>query len=242
MGNSQQVERFVKGICYKAERSRNPNLKNGHYPFVTISRQAGAGGHSLAEALLTRMEKEPDPFFKGWQMFDQELCKRISEDPKLKVSMQSLLTEEYRTQVEDLLAGMIVGGSSQEAVVKKTFETVRTLATFGKVILVGRAGSCVTVGLPLGVHVRLVAPEPVRIQRMSDRLHLSPEDAVRKAVRKQDQDRARLVKDYFNRDIDDPLLYDTVWNTGRVPVESVASCIITMIQHRISSAMDSGDA
>lgn len=235
MSNSQPVEQFLKSIYYEVGRSRSPDLKNGHYPFVTISRQAGAGGHSLAEALLTRMEKEPDPLFKGWQMFDQELCKRISEDPKLKVSMQSLLTEEYRTQVEDLLAGMVVGESSQEAVIKKTFETVRALATFGKVILVGRAGSCVTAGLPLGVHVRLAAPEPGRIRRMSERLHLSPEDAVRKMVRKQDQDRARLIKDYFSKDIDDPLLYDAIWNTGNVPMEIIASCIITIIQQRVSS-------
>lgn len=228
------VEQFLKGVSYEMERLQRSDLKNGHHPFVTISRQAGAGGHSLAEALLARMGKEPDPLFRGWQVFDQELCRKVLEDPGLKVSMRSLLTEEYRTQVEDLLAGVIVGESPQGTVIKRTFETLRVLAAFGKVILVGRAGSCVTAGLPLGVHVRLVAPEPMRVRRMSDLLHQGPEDA-RKTVHKQDLDRARLVKDYFSREIDDPLLYDVVWNAGRVPMETAASCIIALVRQRVSS-------
>jgi hypothetical protein len=41
-------------------------------PFVTISRQAGAGGHSLAGAMLERFSAQADKeLFGDWQVFDQ---------------------------------------------------------------------------------------------------------------------------------------------------------------------------
>ncbi len=232
---AEEIRQFQDCVFYPQERPLDLDVKKGVHPFVTISRQAGAGGHTLAQALLVQMDKEKDPLFQGWRMFDHELCMKILRDSNLKVPLESLLKEEYQTQIEEILLGLMTDESPQETVIKKTFETIRALATFGKVILVGRAGSCVTEGLPSGVHVRLAAPEPNRLRRMADLLHLSSEKAVRKALNKQDQDRARLVKDYFNKNIDDPLLYDTVWNTGRVPMETIASCIIAVVRQRVSS-------
>ena len=235
MAIEEEIRQFLEGAQREGERPWNPDLRNGRHPFVTISRQTGAGGHSLAQALLEEMEKQPDPLFHGWKMFDQELCRLILEDPKLKVSMQSLLSEEYRSQIEDILQTLIEGAATQDAVVRRTFQVLRTLATMGKVILVGRAGCCVTEGLAFGVHLRLVAPEPVRIRRMMRLLNLSSEEEARRVIKRQDADRARLVKDYFNRDINDPLLYNAVWNTDSVALETVAASVIQMIRGRVGT-------
>jgi cytidylate kinase len=61
---------------------------------------------------------------------------------------------------------------------------------------------------------------------------LSAREAL-KTLRRQERDRTRLIKNYFNEDISDPLLYDAVWNTDRVPVEVIAATLVPMIAHRV---------
>ena len=202
------IQRFLSTVAYRGVHPRAPGEGKAYCPFVTISRQTGAGGHTLANTLLEAMRQERgDPLFEGWQVFDRELCEKLLEDPKLNVSLRSLMTEAYRSQIEDAVFSLLGHLTPQEVVVKKLFDAIRTLATLGRVIIVGRAGACVTRGLPDGVHVRLVASEPIRIRRMMELFHLS-EVVAREMVDKQDRDRTRLVRDYFYRDIHDPLLYD----------------------------------
>jgi len=226
----EDIRGFLDAVAYREGHARPPGRRPYH-PFVTISRQAGAGGHTLAHVLLQAINKEEDPLFQGWQMFDQELCEKLMEDPKLRVSMQSLLTEEYRTEIEDAIFSILGGESPQAVVVKKLFETIRMLATLGRVIIVGRAGMCVTHGLPDGVHLRLVASEASRVKRIMGLLQVGEKEA-RETVYKQDHNRARLVRDHFSRDIHDPLLYDVIWNTDTVPFDIIARSIVAMIKQR----------
>jgi Trp operon repressor len=140
-------------------------IKKGMRPFITISRQGGAGAHTLAEAILKEMGKRQNqPFFQGWHIFDNELCHMLEQDAQLKVTMDSLLTEEYRSALDDLIHELIDGASPQYAIVKKMSRCIRTLALMGKAIIVGRGGACLTQDLGLGVHVRLVAPFQARVR------------------------------------------------------------------------------
>jgi cytidylate kinase len=181
------------------------------------------------------MDRQPDrDLFQGWQVCDQRLCEMLVQDSKLQVSMQSLLAEEYHSQIQTFIAGLLGGQADQNLVMRKLFETIRSLARVGKVIIVGRAGSQVTRELPLGVHVRLVAPETLRIRRMSQLLGKSGDEAKR-ATHQQDSDRARLLKSFFYADIDDPLLYDCVWNTGLAPFEAIAEAIIALLKQRVGA-------
>ena len=227
-----EIKRFLDAVSYRELHPRAQSCERVYRPFVTISRQAGAGGHTLASALMQAMQEERDaPLFQGWQMFDRELCEQLMEDPKLRVSMQSLVSEEYRSQIEDTIFSLVGGESPQYVVVKKLFEAIRTLATLGRVIIVGRAGMCVTRGLPDGVHIRLVAPEPTRVKRMRTLFEVTEREA-REMVDRQDRDRARLVREHFYRDIHDPLLYDATWNTDAVSFDAVAAATIALIKQR----------
>lgn len=229
---------FLDAAAYREAHPRAPG-KAGDHPFVTISRQAGAGGHALARILLNEMNQADEPLFQGWRVFDRELCERLMEDPALHRSMRSLLTEEYRSAIEDAIFSILGGETPQYAVAKKLFETIRMLATLGRVIIVGRAGMCVTRGLPAGVHLRLVASEATRIKRMTNLLQVSEPEA-RRIVYKQDHDRARLVRDYFFRDIHDPLLYDVIWNTDAVRFKAIAASVLGLITQRAQAGREAG--
>jgi cytidylate kinase len=226
------IQGYLAAAGYREVHPRVPGEAVPIRPFVTISRQTGAGGHTLAETLLRAMGEEyRDPVFQGWQVFDRALCERLTEDPKLHVSMRSLLTEEYRSQIEDVIFSLLGRETPQDVVLKKLFETIRSLAILGHAIIVGRAGACVTKGIPGGVHVRLVASEPTRVRRMRQLFGTSELEA-REAVKTQDRARAALVRTQFHRDVDDPLLYDAVWNTDAVAFDTIARSIVAMITQR----------
>ncbi len=237
MGELGKVKSLLETLAYGEKSCKCLNgAVRGRGPFVTISRQAGAGGNSLAKEILRQLREREGPLLSGWQSFNQELCKKITEEPGLNVSLKSLLDSEYHSEIEDMLEEIVTGSSPQDAVNKKIFELMRTLAVFGKAILVGRGGVCLTRDLPLGVHVRLVAPLEVRVKRMGGLLGLNPKKAC-ELVKTQDRARAKFVKRYFDRDIEDALLYDAVWNTGTTPIDQIAKAVVGMIESKACLCM-----
>ena len=62
------------------ERLEKDRHQSG-YPFLTVSRQAGAGGRTLARAILRlagQNAAHPD-LFRGWQIVDQIGCRSINQ-------------------------------------------------------------------------------------------------------------------------------------------------------------------
>mgnify|MGYP001828920836 CR=1 FL=1 len=224
------IERFLHGHAYGAKGSSDAS--SAVRPFVTISRQSGAGGHSLANVLIERFHQQPDKdVFGDWEMFDQKLVAMVADDPDLRVSVEALLGEEYRRASDDFFRQLLTATTHQDIVMDRVFRLVRVLAEVGKAVIVGRAGSEVTRGLGPSVAVRLVAPEEVRVERMMD-LHGVNEKRATELIDKSDNGRARLLKRHFRVDIDDPLLYDAVWNTATASFESIADSIIVMLRER----------
>lgn len=199
-------------------------------PFVTIAREAGAGGHELAEALLARFSQEADPLFSGWKIFDRDLCERVAMDPDLHVSLEALLDEEFHTGFDDFLRSVLDLGS-QIKIDHRMFKTVRGVCSLGKAIVIGRAGALIARDLPLGAHVRLVSALGARIQRAGRAAGLDAA-AARKLLEQKDERRARMVDAHFNRDIADPLLYDCVWNADTVSYEAMADSLVALIRWR----------
>ena len=214
-------------------RGREELVAEG-YPFVTISREAGAGGHMLAREILRRLPARfPGDLSEGWEVFDHKLCALIAQDEKLGVSFDQLLAEEYRSEVSQVIYEMIAQKASRYKVYKRIFEIVRALATLGKCVIVGRAGMCVTHDLPLGVSVRLVAREDTRVKRMMQLLEVGEKEALRK-LREQDRDRRRLLRDFFDKDITDPKLYDAVFNTERMTIGEIADVTVDLVGQKMA--------
>lgn len=219
---------------YLKDRGGHKIEPSGH-PFVTISRQAGAGGHTLARNILRKLDDfYPDSGGSdGWDVFDQKLCALIAQDEKLGYSFDALVTEEYRSEISQFVHEIIRQKASRYAAYKRVFEVVRLLATLGKCVIVGRAGMCVAAEMPLGVHIRLVASRETRLKNMMQLME-TDEITARKAIRDQDRDRKRLVDDFFGQDIEDPHLYDLVINMDRVHSDEAAELVARMLNQKIA--------
>jgi cytidylate kinase len=225
MKHHQTVEQYFKNAfpLASSERPRPPA------PFVTISREAGAGGHELAEALAARLSRESDDVFSGWQIFDKSLCERVAQETDLHVTLESLLNEEFHTGFDEFLRTLVAHESPQIKIDHHMFRIVRSVCALGKAIVVGRAAALIARDLPSGVHVRLVSERRARVERVRRQTGLDAA-AVHKIVDERDERRALVVNAYFNKDIADPLLYDCIWNADTVSYEAMAEALTSLIR------------
>lgn len=216
----------------KSKRSLD-SFEPGGLPFITISRESGAGGHLLAHVIQSDMGLlcKDDARFEGWHVFDKELCEVVAQDPEIQSSMEELLKEKYRSEYQGFIEELFTGRSVQYKLFKKTFQIVRILSCLGKVIIVGRAGCCVAQDLPGGIHIRLVAPEASRVRWTMKKMKLEKAKATT-LIRKEQRERQRMVNDFFGRDISDPTLYDAVFNTAKMDMHEISYAVIDMIKRR----------
>lgn len=206
----------------------------GRFPFVTISRQAGSGSRQVAEEIVRQVGGKLDASLAaGWEIFDQELCELMADDPKVGTSLNDLLTEQYRSEMQELVYDMVRGTSRQYRTYKKVFAIVRALGLLGKTIIIGRGGAYVCKDLPLGIHVRLVGSEEKRVEKLAQLMNLDNEESL-KTVRELEKGRARLVRDFFDKDINDPLSYNAVFNIDVLSTSEIAALVVDLVRQRMS--------
>jgi cytidylate kinase len=232
------VERYIRAQTAEMKAAAAKHREHRVHPFVTISRQAGAGGTTLADVLLARFaEHEDQELFRDWQVFDRKLCEIVAKDPNYRHSIETLLTEEYPTRAHDFFRQVIGSTIDHGILMDRVFQVVRSLAAIGKAIIIGRGGSEVTKDMPQGLHIRLAAPEPRRVEHLMQLENLS-ERKAKSEMRKRDEHRARLLKVHFNVDIDDPVNYDATWNTGTCGIDEIADAVVVLLEHRAHRTAD----
>ena len=223
-----QTELLKKYLASREEM----DIHDHGYPFVTISRQVGAGGHSLGREIIRQLDAQKDEGWNhGWDLFDQKLCAMLAQDPATQASFESLLKEEFKDEFNQIFYEMFIGKAEQYTLQKRIAAVVRFLGYIGRTVIIGRGGMCVTRDMRPGVHVRLVAAEEYRIPRMMEALESSREQAVAE-MHKQDRERASAVRTLYGKDSSDPLLYDMVLNTGTLDNAEMAEAVVRLIAAR----------
>src|SRR4051812_37593333 len=150
-------------------------------PFVTISRQAGAGGRTLAKRLAERLNALGGGGGDVWSPWDHELVEKVSKEHDLSQMLVEALEDARHAWAQDFLGGLDPSEARPDEfkVYRRVAHTVRGLSGVGGAIIVGRGGVFVTRDLPGGVHIRLVAPRADRIENMARRLDVSTAEAAR---------------------------------------------------------------
>jgi cytidylate kinase len=191
---------------------------------VTISRQSGCGAHAVAEELAAWLQARSPQGDCPWTVFDRNLMEKVLEEHHLPERLAKFIPEDRITQFDDIMSELFGLRPGSWTLVEQTAETILHLAGLGHVILLGRGANVVTASLPGMVHVLLVAPLEKRVENMQQFEKLT-RPAARKRIQQEDHGRRRYLKKYFGRDIEDPLLYHLVINTGFVPLAEAARLI-----------------
>jgi cytidylate kinase len=224
----------VFGSYLQSQAALPENAREPQPLSITISRETGAGGRTIADLLCQKLaaaEKTPTP--NPWAVFDASLAKQVLEDHQLPANLERFMTEDARLLPVEAIVEEVLGLHPPNwTLAQHTTKTILRLVALGHAILVGRGANIITARLPNVFHVRLVAPLLTRIQHAVEFYHLSQAEAA-KFVREQDHARRRYVRHYFNSEIDDPSIYDVTLNTGRFGFSRTAEVIVELaLQHR----------
>jgi cytidylate kinase len=192
-------------------------------PSITISREEGAGGLTVASNLANYLETHTASH-EVWTVFSQHLVAKVLEEHNHDQRIGDFMKEDHKGLLTDAFEEFLGLHPSTWTLVRQTNTTILRLAQIGNVILVGRGANIVTSELENVFHVRLVAPFEKRIEQAQKVFNLDRKSAIN-YIKKKDAARRRYVKDNFDKDIDDPLLYHIVINTDLVRHDEAAGLI-----------------
>jgi cytidylate kinase len=202
-------------------------------PIVTISREFGAGGSSVAAIVAAELKAE----VVDKQLID-EVAQRLSmrpSDVEAEVERPRSMLERLTRSFSTLEPGLGVAWAppypdpffdARKEMIHLTEEIIREVAGSGNVVIIGRGAGFVLADNPSVFRVFLRAPEPVRIKTLMARFDMTESEARRK-MHETDSNRAAYIKQLYGRDWCDPDEYDIVVNTNRVSYETAAQMTLS---------------
>ncbi|RME70533.1 MAG: cytidylate kinase-like family protein [Verrucomicrobia bacterium] len=234
---SQSLERAKSYL--NLQLTRTPQSDAFHPPeegpYVTISREAGAGAPEFAQSLADHLNAGDRDSEVQWTVFDQKIVEHVLQDQNLSPTLARFLPEDRIPHIISSLGEIIGLHPNLWTLVQRTNAFMRELARRGHVILVGRGANFATAGIRGGVHCRLVAPEHHRACRVSAEQNIDLEEA-HSVIRRIDSARRHYVRSVFDTDVADPTAYDIVINTARVPFSQSIEVIARLVEHARATA------
>lgn len=212
---------------------------------ITISRQYGSRGDKIAARVCEML---------GYRFFDKRLMARVASEVGLAENelvdfseddykVRSFLDRLLRLDNPRIISRVgtwqeTTSGSKVKAVaeldethaIAMVQSTILAAYQRGNVMIVGRGGQAILKDKPDVLHLRIEAPQEVRVQYVQDQENLDP-GAAQELVTNRDKAAAAYLKNFYDIDWADPLHYHMVINTGKWEVEAAAHLIVTAVSY-----------
>ena len=204
----EQVNRWQ--IMQKEQKEEKEGVS-----IITVSREPGSGGRIVAGKLAEKL---------GIDIFHQEVINEIAKRADVSEKLLETLDERGLSILEDWISSLVYDRHLwPDEYMQHLMKVVGTIGKHGRAVIVGRGANFV---LPpeKRFSVRIVAPQPWRIQNVSKEYDIAPEEAKRR-VMQTESDRRAFIRKYFNADITDPTNYDLVINTATLNVDDAVNVI-----------------
>jgi len=202
---------------------------------ITVSRQLGSGGDEIGLEVSKIL---------GYAYFDKSLMTSIGKDLGVcEEDIADFSEDTYKvSSLVDriLLRKKLVAApldAKDFAQIRKTLDedeclsviqvVVNNLASRRKTVIVGRGGQAILKNKVGVLHVRIVAPTEVRVERIMKSGGLTREDAQR-LVKENDKASAEYLRRFYNIDWEDLSNYDLVLNTGKMDFSTAAKVIASV--------------
>ncbi len=201
-------------------RAEQPEAPRGGAFTIAFSREAGAGGITVAREVGRRL---------SWPAYDQELLENLAKELKVDVSFLEDYDERRGSFLVDTIKSFSAAASVSEVTYfRRLVRMLQVLGARGECLVIGRGSSFV---LPpeTTLRVRIVATRDDRIAFIARERKLSPLEAAR-FVDTKDRDRQKFIKDHFHKDFADPQNYDLILNRSRFSVDETADLVIEALQ------------
>jgi cytidylate kinase len=175
---------------------------------ITVSRQLGSLGSIVAQQAAERL---------GYRIVEREVINQAA--------LRAGAPEVALAMIDELhLLGLCPSEEACQAYIQALQMVMEDLADGGNIVIVGRAGQVILADRPETLHVRLIAPLQLRVERIAQRRNISLQ-AARAQVTASDRCRKKFLKRFYQRDLDDPEQYDLIINTARFTCEAAVNII-----------------
>ncbi|MGB7589845.1 MAG: cytidylate kinase-like family protein [Terriglobia bacterium] len=177
---------------------------------VTVAREYGSGGARIAQLLADRLD---------WKLLDRCLVEKIAQVARVEPKVAEQYDERPDPWVNRLVRALWQGGSMRGTMagpIPELFDAdtmaslsqrmIEEAADIGNCVIVGRASQCILQKRADAFHVFIYAPRAERLRRVRSR-HANRAEADL-AMDARDQERAALIRRYFNQDWSNRHLYD----------------------------------
>ena len=195
---------------------------------ITISREYGAGGSSVAAALSAQVD---------WPVLDRDLAQLVADRLRLDRKVVEKFDEQSPSLFDRITTALLMSHAEaltptpppevpqHEAIAQAARAVIEEAGRSAPLIVVGHGGQAIFRGRRGTFHVRLVAPIASRIQRICARLPCTLSQAEEQ-VRRVDADRRDYLRRYFDVEWRDEMLYDLQINTGNISIDDAAGLIL----------------
>ncbi len=202
---------------------------------VTVGREYGSGGASVAGALAQRI---------GFRLLDRALIERIAEAARIDPGLAARLDEHVDGWAARLARALrfgpfeVVSPVDGEAILDAqrlqalTAAVIEEAAREGDCVIVGRGAQCLLRSRSDVLHVFVYAPHDERVRRL--RRRLGPDADLDALIEQVDRERAAYVRLHFGCDWLDARLYHLMVNAALGEEAAVAAILAALESRRPS--------
>lgn len=192
-------------------------------PWITISRQLGAGGRQLSQQLSHAV---------GWQVFDREILAAISENTHTREAVLSRLEQQALGPINDYISRLLDPSlPGQAPFLQETMRVIWGLARQGQAIILGRGANWYLEPI-YGLRIRAIAPAAYRVARVAKKEGLDVDAATRR-VEAHDEARTTFIRKVYGQEIEDARGYDLVLNLGAMDIETASRTVLTALRGKL---------
>ena len=198
---------------------------------ITISRQFGAGGKTLATLVSEKL---------GYTLIDDAIINQVAEKAKVSDDWVHSIEKEAGGKLLNFISKLVSksfierilddskGYIDEEVYIDTLKEVIVKFAEEDNCIILGRGGQHFLRNHENAVHVLMVAELTDRIKFMEDHYDLLPTDAKNTVITR-DKNRQNLILKIGHENFEHPGLYNIILNMSRLSMNKAAEIVCSMV-------------
>jgi CMP/dCMP kinase len=197
---------------------------------ITFSRLIGTGADTIAMKVAKEL---------GYEIVDKVLILKVAKLAGITVDKTIEYDEKTLPWPVEFLKSLVIPNIDKFATGEKYFDcqkfseyakkVILDLRERGNVVIVGRGAQYILKDFKECFHVRIIADEKFRIERVKNFLHVD-EPKARDIIAKSDSQKRNFIDKHFHINWDDPIYYNLILNSSKLGIDETANIIINEVK------------
>ncbi len=219
-------QRFKKNVEEEMKIIKDPG------PVITISRETGCPAKRISKLLALTLNKKRTKKDYNWKCVSKEILNEAAKELNLEPSkIQYVFDFEERSTWDEILNSLSTRYYKSDRKIRRTISgVIRTIASNGHVIIIGRGSVAITHDIPQSLHINLEAPIVWRSEMLCEKMDISIKEA-KKYIHDTDKKREKFRNSFYGKHTD-YTRFDIKFNCMRFTDEEIVNSIVNIMQLR----------